>query len=91
VEQIQKSVSLTEKIAGQECNPQTAPQTEGVVMRGADGTLYFIPNRILKTYTVPEPAVAVLAAKLPDGEMTADASISTEWMHSVGACIMLHG
>ena len=75
-------------------NPQTSAktsaedQTKGVVVRGADGQLYFIPSQKLQAFKVPEKAVEKLASKLPTGQVAANTSVSTEWMHNLGACMM---
>jgi hypothetical protein len=69
---------------------QNNQQTTGVAVRGPDGQLYFIPAEKLAAFKVPEPAVATLNAKLPHGNIAAHASVSTDWMFHVMACMVAH-
>jgi hypothetical protein len=65
-------------------------ETHGVVVRGADGSLYFVPHHVMKSYKVPEPALPGFSDKLPAGAIAANTSISTEWMIQMLACFVQH-
>ncbi len=69
--------------------PAESEQTQGTVVRGPDGTLYFIPDSKLAAFKVPEKAVAEMAGGMAKGS-AARTSIDTEWMLHMGACIMQH-
>lgn len=68
---------------------QVKDETKGMLVRGADGKLYFIPEAKLSAFAVPEKGTSQMEAKLPKGSATAQTSIPTEWMN-VGLCIF-HG
>jgi hypothetical protein len=69
--------------------PEKSEETQGTVVRGPDGTLYFIPDSKLAAFKVPEKAVAEMAGGMKAGS-AARTSIDTEWMLHMGACIMQH-
>jgi hypothetical protein len=75
--------------AAKSTNHAQSEQTQGTVVRGPDGTLYFIPDSKLQAFKVPEKAVAKLAGGMTNGS-AARTSIDTEWMLHMGACMIQH-
>jgi hypothetical protein len=69
---------------------EKAAQTHGTVLRGPDGKLYFIPQDKLSAFEVPEKGTEKMEARLPKGEVAAQTTIPSEWMH-VGFCLVQHG
>ena len=62
-------------------------QTHGVLLRGPQGHLFFVPHQNLSPFQVPEKGVDQMAAHLAEGATAAHLSIPTAMVLS-GLCIM---
>jgi hypothetical protein len=66
------------------------PQTPGMLMRGPDGHLYFIPQERLAAFRVPEKGTVQMDQKLSHAAAVTHTSIPTEWIN-VGLCLVHNG
>ena len=62
--------------------------TRGVLVRGADGSLYFVPNEKLQAYKVPDQGVATVDHHLPQGEGAKHVDLPTAVVHAMPLCII---
>ena len=61
-------------------------QVPGVLLRGQDGKLYFIPESKLAPFAVPEKGQPQMASKIAGDQPAVHTAIPTDWVTSA-VCI----
>jgi hypothetical protein len=64
-------------------------QVPGVLVRGQDGKLYFIPENKLAPFAVPEKGVPQMSSKIAGDQPATHTAVPTEWVN-VGVCLIQH-
>ena len=60
-------------------NPGAPQEIGGLLVRGADGNLYFIPNDRLQAFRVPDAGRDLMAEKLIQAPTAVGTSIPSHW------------